>query len=73
MLIQVGEANMVSVTHHALVDATQGYEINALDILTFRYSNLSVNQLDLPDLQLRWELANAPYHRHYHQSQSLLC
>ena len=46
MLIELGDDNMVSVTHHGLVDATQGYEIDALYTPTFRLSLFSVNQHD---------------------------
>jgi len=46
MLIELGDDNMVSVTHHGLVDATQGYEIDALYTPTFRLSLFSINQLD---------------------------
>jgi len=46
MLIELGNDNTVSVTHHGLVDATQGYEIDALYTPTFRLSLFSINQLD---------------------------
>jgi hypothetical protein len=46
MLIELSDDNMVRVTHHGLVDATQGYKINALYTATFRLSLFSVNQLD---------------------------
>jgi len=46
MLIELGDDNMVSVTHHGLVDATQGCEIDALYTPTFRLLLFSVNQLD---------------------------
>jgi len=46
MRIELGDDNTVSVTHHGLVDATQGYEIDALYTPTFRLSLFSINQLD---------------------------
>jgi len=46
MLIELGDDNTVRVTHHGLVDATQGYEIDTLYSRTFRLSLLSINQLD---------------------------
>jgi hypothetical protein len=44
MLIELGEENTVRVTHHGLVDATQGYEIDPLYTPTFLLSLFSVNQ-----------------------------
>jgi hypothetical protein len=46
MLFELADDNTVSVTHHGLVDATQGYEINTLYTSTFRLSHFSINQLD---------------------------
>ena len=46
MLIELSDDNTVSVTHHGLVGATQGYEIDALYTPTFRLSLFSINQLD---------------------------
>jgi len=45
MLIELGDDNTVSVTHHVLVDATQGYVIDALYTPRFRLSLFSINQL----------------------------
>jgi len=45
MLIELGDDNTVSVTHHGLVDATQGYEIDALYTPTFCLWLFSINQL----------------------------
>jgi len=46
MYIELGDDNMVRVTHHGLVDATQGYKIDALYTPTFHLSHFSINQLD---------------------------
>jgi len=46
MLIELGDDNTVRVTHHGLVDATQGYEIDAHHTPTFRCALFPVNQLD---------------------------
>jgi len=46
MLIELGDDNTVWVTHHGLVDTTQGYEIDALYTPTFHLSLFTVNQLD---------------------------
>jgi hypothetical protein len=45
-LIVLGDDSMVSITHHGLVDASQGYEMDALYTPTFRLSLFSINQLD---------------------------
>jgi hypothetical protein len=46
MFIELGDDNMVRVIHHGLVDATQGYKIDALYTPTFHLSHFSINQLD---------------------------
>jgi len=44
MLVELGDDITLRVTHIALVDATQGYEINALYTPTFIYLSKSANR-----------------------------
>jgi hypothetical protein len=67
--MELGDENMVSVTYHGLLDATQGNKINALYTPTFCLSSPSTNRTPL-DLQPRLAAANAPYHGHNHRQQS---
>jgi len=46
MVIELGDDNTVWITHHWLVDATQGFEIDALDTPTSGLALFSVNQMD---------------------------
>jgi hypothetical protein len=46
IIIELGDDNQVTVSHHGLVNVSQEYEVIALYMLTFRLSLLSINQLD---------------------------
>jgi len=46
IVIELGDDNKVTVSHHGLVNVSQEYEVNALYTPTFQISLLSINQLD---------------------------
>ena len=46
IVIELGDYNEVTVSHHGLVNVSQEYEVNALYRPTFRLSLLSIKQLD---------------------------
>jgi len=46
IVIELGDDNKVTVSHHGLLNVSQEYEVNALYMPTFQLSLLSINQLD---------------------------
>jgi len=46
IVIELGDDNKVTVSHHGLVNISQEYEVNALYTPTFQLSLLSINPLD---------------------------
>jgi len=46
IVIELGDDNKVTVSHHGLVNVSQEYEVNALYMPTFRLSILSISQFD---------------------------
>jgi len=46
IVIELGDDNKVTVSHHGLVNVSQEYEVNALYTPTFQLSLLSITQLD---------------------------
>jgi len=46
IVIELGDDNEVTVSHHGHVNVSQEYEVNAQYTPTFRLSHLSINQLD---------------------------
>jgi len=46
IVIELGDDNKVTVSHHGLVNVSQEYKVNALYMPTFQLSLLSINQLD---------------------------
>jgi len=46
IVIELGDDNKVTESHHGLVSVSQEYEVNALYTPTFRLSLLSINQVD---------------------------
>ena len=46
IVIELGDDNIVTVSHHGLVNISQEYKVNALDMPMLRLSLLSINQFD---------------------------
>ena len=46
IVIELGDDNKLTVSHHGLVHGSQEYEVNTLYMRTFRLSLLSIDQLD---------------------------
>jgi hypothetical protein len=53
IVIELGDDNKVTVSHHGLVNVSQEYEVNALYTPTFRLLPLSIHHLDTAGVTAR--------------------